>query len=995
MAIIQSGATSTLWTIDTASSAGRATLYDINGNAMCDVASLNNVLNALNAAVTFTLGGQSTVGFNVVSTSGTLTLSFEATIDNINWISINATPAAGGSIVTSTTANGQWLADISGFYAVRARVSAFTSGSMTVSLVITPQGSKNIAQAVTSSGTLTVSGTVTANIGTTNGLALDTSVNGILVSQGSTTSGEKGPLIQGAVTTAAPTYTTAQTSPLSLTTAGALRIDGSAVTQPVSGTVTANAGSGTFAVSGTVTANIGTTNGLALDTSVNGILVSQGSTTSGEKGPIIQGAVTTAAPAYTTAQTSPLSLTTAGALRIDGSAVTQPVSGTVTANQGTANTLANKWPVQVTDGTNTMPTGDVAARALFHKVTDGTNTAAVKAASTAAVAADPSLVVALSPNTPTPVAADNIASGTITTLGGAVTWGTQGYSGQVIQISGAWTGTLTFQFSIDGGTTWWSDTLQIGQGTGTFTSTTTVNGIFLNMGIGGYGKYRVVSTGGAFTGTATVAWDAGVGGLIFGAQALISDGNNNGPAAVKPGSTAPVAADPALVVAMSTNSYAAQDRTTITPGTKQIAVIGGMDGIGGIARAVRVGEFGTQRTTTETNLWHDAIEGSTVNVFWTQSTTTMTIAQTTGVLTLNNSNITTVNTDAIITSQRQFPKYPRNPLYVRFRANITANAAANHTLVEFGLGAPAGVTAVLTNGAFFRWTAAGNLNAVISFNSTEQSTQILAQGTISTTEYYYYDIIVDDDYARFIVSDSSGVPVVDTQVAITNTVANLWSVSHQPSFARVYTDATGGGTAIKLNISAHSIQILDNIFGLTWAEQSAMSMRSAQYSPTAYTQTPSFTTDANTTPSVSSGLNSFGGEFIASTYPVSTSALLEHFAFQVPSPYSLVLTGMNISPDAVTTAFTGGAVSLVYYIWINASTANTSTATGGTKIPLGTRFFTATQAVGNIGAQLEWAPRTPIVCLPGTFIIMGVKSTGTAVTAGIVRHVWTPEGYFM
>ena len=103
-----------------------------------------------------------------------------------------------------------------------------------------------------------ISGTVTANIGTTNGLALDTSVNGLLLAQGSTTSGEKGPMMQGAVTTGAPTYTTAQTSPLSLTTAGALRIDGSGATQPVSGTITANAGTGTFTVSGTVTANAGT-----------------------------------------------------------------------------------------------------------------------------------------------------------------------------------------------------------------------------------------------------------------------------------------------------------------------------------------------------------------------------------------------------------------------------------------------------------------------------------------------------------------------------------------------------------------------------------------------------------------------------------------------------------------------------------------------------------------------------------------------------------------
>lgn len=44
------------------------------------------------------------------------------------------------------------------------------------------------------------------------------------VAQGSTTSGQLGSLTQAAVTTGAPTYTTAQTSPLSLTTAGDLRI---------------------------------------------------------------------------------------------------------------------------------------------------------------------------------------------------------------------------------------------------------------------------------------------------------------------------------------------------------------------------------------------------------------------------------------------------------------------------------------------------------------------------------------------------------------------------------------------------------------------------------------------------------------------------------------------------------------------------------------------------------------------------------------------------
>jgi hypothetical protein len=87
--------------------------------------------------------------------------------------------------------------------------------------------------------------------------ATDASVTGLQVAQASTTSGQKGTLVQGAVTTAAPTYTTAQTSPLSLTTTGLLRVDGSGVTQPVSGTVTttppANASTNVAQLAGTTT----------------------------------------------------------------------------------------------------------------------------------------------------------------------------------------------------------------------------------------------------------------------------------------------------------------------------------------------------------------------------------------------------------------------------------------------------------------------------------------------------------------------------------------------------------------------------------------------------------------------------------------------------------------------------------------------------------------------------------------------------------------------
>ena len=99
-----------------------------------------------------------------------------------------------------------------------------------------------------------ISGTVTANAGTnlnTSLLALEsggnlatikTNTDNIALAQASTTSGQKGNLILGAVTTDAPTYTTAQSNPLSLTTKGGLR---TSEIRPSASAVTSVAGSAT------------------------------------------------------------------------------------------------------------------------------------------------------------------------------------------------------------------------------------------------------------------------------------------------------------------------------------------------------------------------------------------------------------------------------------------------------------------------------------------------------------------------------------------------------------------------------------------------------------------------------------------------------------------------------------------------------------------------------------------------------------------------------
>lgn len=86
---------------------------------------------------------------------------------------------------------------------------------------------------VSQSGTWNINN-VSGTVSLPTGAATEATLAKLPLAQASTTSGQFGTLAQGAVSTAAPSYTNGQTDPLSLTLAGALRTDSSAVTQPVS-----------------------------------------------------------------------------------------------------------------------------------------------------------------------------------------------------------------------------------------------------------------------------------------------------------------------------------------------------------------------------------------------------------------------------------------------------------------------------------------------------------------------------------------------------------------------------------------------------------------------------------------------------------------------------------------------------------------------------------------------------------------------------------------
>lgn len=123
----------------------------------------------------------------------------------------------------------------------------------------------------------------------------------------------------------------------------------------------------------------------------------------------------------------PTALGTSGGLKVDGSGTALPVSGTVTANAGTnlntsalaletggnLATIATKVTALVT---GTVLAAGSALVGIF-KIGDGTNSAAIKAASTAAGATDPALVVAISPNNTVPVSLASVPSHAVTNAG--------------------------------------------------------------------------------------------------------------------------------------------------------------------------------------------------------------------------------------------------------------------------------------------------------------------------------------------------------------------------------------------------------------------------------------------------------------------------------------------------------------------------------------------------------------------------------------------------
>jgi hypothetical protein len=397
----------------------------------------------------------------------------------------------------------------------------------------------------------------------------------------------------------------------------------------------------------------------------------------------------------------------------------------------------------------------------------------------------------------------------------------------------------------------------------------------------------------------------------------------------------------------------------------------------------------------ETLLFFEQVDGAAVNILkWAPIVTTMTIAQATGFITLNNSAITTINTSAMLTSIRQFPLYGGKPFRAQFNAKPTA-PQANATM-EMGVGFVTG-TASPTDGAFFRWTPAGTFIGVANRGGTELVTAALTAPDPAVTALF--EIVIVEDLVQFFIND--------TLVATLATApASAYPVDggHQPVFARVYTAGVAPGAAPQLAIGQATVLQESIQQNKRWADIQVSLGHGCYQSPvTAFGQTANFAN--NTAPTSASlanataGYTTLGGKWqFAAVAGAETDYPL--FSYTVPTGFQLYVTGLVITAMNMVVPVATTPTLLEWGLGLNASaitllTVDGANTWGARRIPVGQQSFPVGAAVGATTNDIVRTFDPPLVVDSGRqFQVILRMPVATATATEIFRGGVGVTGYF-
>jgi hypothetical protein len=422
-------------------------------------------------------GGGGTISINI-SGMWSGTLAFQGSADGTHYVTSDVTPYPFGSLINSTTGNGTWQVAAGGLYSFQVIATAWTSGTATIAMEL-GIGANQIVIADVIQGAInvsnfpavqTVSGNVTAAQGSGGTAA---SAWYVYVTDGTNILGTSSHPIETTFTNTsinADTHDGSGNSIGSTSDSGTLGLNvhvtntgGLGGTQYVEGTSIGATGTGTLAIAKNPSNDA---EGLHVDAS-NNLLVN----------------VNTALPAGSN------------------------LIGEVEVSNGTNVIFTSSHPGVTEDtsdgavGTGTQPT-----TAMQVAGWDGSNLTVLSTTSNGYLNTNATVSGTFTPA----LTSDRMATGNITGTTQSVSISTQGAWSCIMNVTGAWMGTLTPEFLMPDGVTWVSGSVFPTLPGGSSVSTITANGQW-QIPVGGIQSFRLYCT--AYTsGTAVVSIEVGAGG---------------------------------------------------------------------------------------------------------------------------------------------------------------------------------------------------------------------------------------------------------------------------------------------------------------------------------------------------------------------------------------------------------------------------------------------------------------------------------------------------
>lgn len=425
-------------------------------------------------------------------------------------------------------------------------------------------------------------------------------------------------------------------------------------------------------------------------------------------------------------------------------------------------------------------------------------------------------------------------------------------------------------------------------------------------------------------------------------------------------------------------------------------------------RVVRSGEVShdfRSRVGLDRPMFDLSFEGAVISqALIQQNLTSMTVAQSGGLLTLNNAGSTTAAQAANVKTYRTFPLFGSFPTYAEMWVSVNNETVSNAT-IEFGLGYATGVAAP-TDGVFFRYNSAGELRGVVCANSVESQTGVLTSPTTAVAHHWL--IVWSNEQVQFWINN-----VLHAVVATPSGKGMPTSARELPMFVRVYNNGTPS-LAKKVNLGYLAVGCGDADMDMAASHVMAgLGGGAYQVQPgTASGQTATYAVGAapaaaTWTASTAPATNSLGGLWTSpATLPAGAETDYPIFAYLNPvgtatlSGKTLFITGVKISKTMVTVVMGANASFLIWGIGVGSTASSLATTdaaatVGPRRIPVGVQTLGATAAAFTATAEDLYLDLSdsPLVCPAGTYTHITLRVINNT-AAGALRGAVTILGYF-